>query len=124
MWAQIINTILGIWIMTSPYILKFEDNKIADFNFITGPLIVTFSIISYAQVSRSISKGNAVIALFLIIVSFFAADTPALFSNLISSLLIILFSFVKGKITDKFGGGWISLFQKNPDHIKHAVKDY
>ncbi|NJK86705.1 MAG: hypothetical protein HC906_12770 [Bacteroidales bacterium] len=118
MWAQILNTFLGLWLMISPNVLKFNNSIAADFNYITGPLIVTFAVISYWEASRNVRRWNIPIALFLIIASFTFDSNTARLNDILTCIPVVVFSLVKGKITQKFGGGWKSLFQENPEHMQ------
>lgn len=122
MGVQIINTILGLWILISPFLLHFDNSQIADYNYITGPVIVSFSVIAYWEATRSVGKWNILVVIFLIIMSLILGNSVSITSNLISSLIILPLSLIKGKITQKFGGGWASLFQKNPEHLKSVNK--
>lgn len=122
MGIQIINTVIGLWILISPFLLHFDNSQIADYNYIAGPVIVSFSVIAYWEVTRSVGKWNTIVAIFLITMSLILGNFISITSNLISSIILFSLSFVKGKITQKFGGGWASLLQKNPEHLKSVNK--
>ena len=48
----------------------------------------------------------------------FAASWNALIlSETLSGLLLIAFSLVRGKVSNRFGGGWRSLVAKTPAHM-------
>jgi hypothetical protein len=40
-----------------------------------------------------------------------------------AGVLIAVFSLVKGKIKKQYGGGWKSLFEKNPLHVKTEAEN-
>jgi len=119
MWAAIINILLGLWLMVSPALLQFE-KAASDNNYIVGPLVLTFAITTLWEVNRSVRYFNiaagAWLAVSPFILSFQAAD--AIWSTVISGVLIAAFSFVKGSIKGNYGGGWKSLFEKDTMHMQ------
>jgi hypothetical protein len=119
MWTQIINIIAGIFIMTTPYLWHYEEN-LSNHNYITGPLIITFAITAIWEVNRNARWANIPIAVWLIIFTMVNGDSNIIWPNLLSSILVIIFSAYKRKGKGMYGGGWKSLFQKNPQHIKVA----
>lgn len=81
-------------------------------NHVLGPLAVTFAVISFWQCNRIVRVFNIGTGALLIIAIFIYQFRPGPFRiDMISAILLIVFSLVKGKITKKFGGGWGSLFQ-------------
>ena len=123
MWAQMINILLGLWVMISPALLNYNQT-IANNNHIAGPLIITFAVVSLWEVNRNVRVMNIVTGAWMIASVFLlpADSTIALISNGIAGLLILIFSFVKRPTNDAYGGGWSSLFQKNPLHLQAAEK--
>lgn len=111
MWASIINTILGLWVMISPYVLHFEKTA-ANNNYIVGPLVITFAITSLWEVNRSARYLNMVAGSWLVISPFLLRFKSAdvIWITVVSGILILSFSFVKGKVRGNYGGGWRSLF--------------
>ena len=109
MWAQILNALLGLILMISPAIFSFTTTE-SDVNHILGPLAISFAVISFWQVNRNARVFNIGIGCLLIIAVFIFGFTRIPFwIDLFSGVLLVIFSFVKGKITQKFGGGWRSL---------------
>ena len=123
MWPGIINIILGLWLMISPEILKM--NKVtSENNHIVGPLVITFTIISLWDINWKAVKANTVLGAWLLIALFILdfTKTIAFCSNGTCACFIILLSSLKRPTTGKFGGGWHSLFQRNPIHLREAEK--
>ncbi|UII34467.1 SPW repeat protein [Fulvivirga ulvae] len=120
MWALVINIILGLWIMASPDILSFADPVAADNNHIVGPLIITFAFTALWEATRTVGKWNIPLGAWLFIAPWALSfeDKNALVNDMIIGAVVFLLSFVKGKITQHFGGGWIALFKRNPEHIQ------
>jgi hypothetical protein len=123
MWSAIINTIVGLWLIVSPSV--FDMNKTtSNNNYIIGPLVITFSVISLWDINRNAIKANIVLGLWLLI-ALFALDftrTVAFFTNAACGALIILLSSSERKNRKNFGGGWRSLFQHNPPHLREAER--
>jgi hypothetical protein len=119
MWGAIINILLGLWLMISPGWLQFE--KIASSNnYIVGPLVLTFAITALWEVNRSVRFFNVTAGVWLVISPFvlgFQSPT-GIWTTILSGVLITGFSFVKGPIKRNYGGGWRSLFEKNPAHLR------
>lgn len=123
MWAGIINIILGLWLMISASVFEMGPPT-ANNNYVTGPLIITFSIISLWEINRNVIKLNILVGLWLL-VALFVLDftrTIAFFSNGACAAFIILLSSIKRKSVQNFGGGWRSLFQHNPPHLREAER--
>jgi len=123
MWAQIINALLGIWLMVSPAILA-TDKTVADNDYVVGPLIIAFAVISWWEATRVVRLYNLLPAAWLLLAPWVLGytDTTAIFNDLAVGLLIIILCFVKGKVEGRFGGGWSSIWEKDPLHAQEARK--
>ena len=122
MWSAIVSTIVGLWVMVSPSV--FETTRIAsNNNYIVGPLLITFSIISFWDINRNVIKVNMLPGTWLL-VSAFVFDYPqtVFYCNIASGVVIIILSNLKRKSVGKVGGGWRSLFQRNPLDLREAEK--
>lgn len=123
MWARILNIFIGLWLMVSPAVLHMNTIA-ADNNHIVGPLVITFAVVSLWQINRNAVKANIVLGLWLLIGLFVLNfnQTIIFLLNGICGVLIILLSSIKRKTSQKFGGGWRSLFQHNPPHMVEAER--
>ena len=113
--ASIVNIILGLWLMISPALLRLQ-NDAANNNYIFGTVILTFAIIALWEVNRSVRIFNLIPAIWLT-VSPFILELPVpltLWSTALPALCIAGFSLIKGSIKKNYGGGWRSLFVKDP----------
>jgi len=109
--AQVVNIIIGIWLMVAPAVLNYNDIP-ADMDYIFGPVIATFAAIAFAECTRSVRLWNIPIGSWLIIQPWILGyeETIAIVNCEITGVLVIIFSLIEGKYNpDKFGGGWISL---------------
>lgn len=119
MWAPIINILLGLWLMFSPALLQFE-KAASNNNYIVGPLVLTFAIITLWELNRSARYFNIVAGVWLVVSPFiigFQSPTTT-WITILSGALITGFSFVKRSVKRNYGGGWRSLFEKDPLHIR------
>lgn len=122
MWAQFINIALGLMVMLAPGLWDY-DKSAASNNYIAGPLVITFAIISITDVGRNIRWFNVPVGFWLLISPLvFEMGEPGIILNMLAGMGIVIFSLIKGKRQSRFGGGWRSLFQKHPLHAAEAEK--
>ena len=121
MWAQYINAALGIWLMASPGIFGFS-NTIADNDHIVGPVITTFAIIALWECTRVVRTYNIPLGAWLLLAPWILGydDTTAIINDMTVGALVIAFSLVKGKVEQRFGGGWSAIVQSDALHQKEA----
>ncbi len=119
MWASVVNILLGLWVMLAPDMLNYQKPE-ADYNYIVAPVAITFAITALWEVNRSARFIVMFCGLVLAIsplLSFFQSS-DAIWNNALAGIIMILISLVKGKVKKHYGGGWLSLFQKRPEHFK------
>jgi hypothetical protein len=103
-WNLSLLMAIGVWLMCSPSFFALE-HPAADSNYVVGPLLVAFSLISMAETARFLRFVNMALALFL----FFSVYQFPGFSQLgsintvVMGVLMILLSFRKGKIIQSYG---------------------
>jgi hypothetical protein len=114
MWAQAIATAIGIWLAAAPEVLGYGGAaKLNDQ--IAGPLIATFGLIAIWEVTRGLRWLNVLPGAWLILAPWVLGyvQTPLVHSLILGGLLFGA-SLVRGKITNRFGGGWSSLWRGEP----------
>jgi len=111
-------------LMISPAIFTMNEST-SNNNHIVGPLVITFSVISFWSINRNAIKANIVLGAWLLIslVVLNFAYALQLLSNGSCGVLLILLASIKRESEEKFGGGWRSLFQNNPLHLREADKN-
>ena len=110
MWAQLINALIGLIVMISPSVIPFTQTE-ANNNHILGPVAFAIAVISLWECNRNARWVNIITGACLIIAPILLNfQTNAFLIDIIAGILLILFSLVKGKIEQQFGGGWRSLF--------------
>jgi hypothetical protein len=115
MWAHIINTFLGAWLMAAPAIFHHLGQP-AEFNDrIVGPLVATFSCVAIWECTRAVRWVAFVGGLWLLPSAFFMGyGTMGMVNALLCGVAIAALALVKGKLTTPFGGGWMILWKRNP----------
>lgn len=109
MWAQILNMIIGIWLMAAPQVLD-HGGVVADIDHIFGPVIASFAIIALSGSTRSVAYYNIPLGAWLVIAPLLLAyeTDSARINDIVSGLLVVVFSFFRRNITQSYGGGWFS----------------
>ncbi len=123
MWAQVINAILGIWLMAAPGVFGF-DKPIDDNDHIIGPLIATFAVVAFWECTRVVRTYNIPLGAWLLLAPWVLGyeNTLATVNDMGVGLLVIAFSLVKGKIENRYGGGWSAAWRDNTLHQREAQK--
>ena len=117
MWSQILNLCLGLWLMAAPELLGYK-GAATDNGHIIGPIIATFAIISLWEATHGVRKWNYPLGIWLLVAPWILhySDTISIGSDMATGILVIILSSIAGKRTYNFGGGWSSLWRKDPDH--------
>ncbi|MDQ3073125.1 MAG: SPW repeat protein, partial [Bacteroidota bacterium] len=103
-WSLLLATALGLWIIFTPAALGIT-GIIADSHFITGAMVITFSVIAMAEVTRNIRFLNILFGIWIIAAPFILGEetTTALWNGIATGILLIALSFPKGKIKESYG---------------------
>ena len=121
MWAQCISAALGIWLMASPGIFGFSGTA-TDNDHIIGPVITTFAIIALWECTRVVRTYNIPLGGWLLLAPWVLGydDTTAIVNNMAVGALVVALSLVRGKVQQRFGGGWSAIMQSDALHQKEA----
>lgn len=117
MWAHLVNTALGLWLMAAPGLFGYE-TAAADSGHIVGPVIVTFSVTALWECTRGMRKWNCPLAAWLLIAPWVLGydSVVAIVSDMSCGVLVFVFSSIRGEVSKKYGGGWSVLFNKHSPH--------
>ncbi|WP_285057416.1 SPW repeat domain-containing protein [Pedobacter ginsengisoli] len=107
MWAQIINTLIGIWLTASPGIFNYKDSG-ADSNHIIGPVIATIAMVACWETTRGLRKLNIPLGLWVWAAPWILGyqDPFPIINDMACGILVITLAFVRGQIKGKYGEGW------------------
>jgi uncharacterized membrane protein len=103
-WNMVLTALLGIWILFSNKHLGVQ-GILADNADVCAALIVTLSVISFAEVIRGVRFGNILLALWFAIGSFVLPGGTGTIRlhNVIIAVVIIVLSLFRGKIKEHYG---------------------
>jgi hypothetical protein len=106
MWAQLVNAAIGIWLMASPAVLGY-DGAAAMNDRIAGPIAATFAVVAVTEATRGARWGNLPLGLWMIVAPWIlGVPSPAIVNGLIVGPCLVSLSAVRGRIEERFGGGW------------------
>lgn len=112
-WARIINIALGIWLMAAPATLGYS-GVAATNHYIVGPLIVSSAAIALAQVTRPVRWVNVPLGLWLIVSPLVLGyEAGAYLNGLIVGVVVSSLALFKGKVNQRFGGGWSNIWRRS-----------
>lgn len=111
MWAQALNTALGVWLMFAPAALGYGDPA-ATSDRIVGPLVAAFAFVAIAQITRSLRRVNLLCGPWLVVAPLILSYpmTPAI-NSVLCGIAITLLARIHGRVTTPFGGGWTVLWR-------------
>jgi len=108
-WNLLVSALLGAWLMIAPDVFQTQ-GQAADSDHILGALVVTISIIAFAEVTRAARFINIALAFGMIVLPWLlgGATFASGINDLIIGVLIIALSIPPGKIKNTYGG-WNAL---------------
>jgi hypothetical protein len=111
MWAQAINVVLGLWLMAAADVLDYG-RPAATSDRVAGPLIATFATVALWQATRNVRRANLPFGAWLIIAPLVLSyGWSAAVNSVIVGAAVIGLSLVRGRITHRYGGGWVTAFR-------------
>jgi hypothetical protein len=112
MWAHIINFAIGIWLMFAPATLNY-DGVAARNDYIVGPLIASFAMISWWGATRAWGRVNALLGVWLMVTPWVLNYdvTGAIVNSVATGAIVTILAPVRGHIRHAFAGGWPSLWR-------------
>lgn len=97
-WNLLVTAAIGVWTLFAPDFIPVS-KEAADNLHIFGALVVVFSVIAFAEVTRMLRFVVTLLGIWLIITSWLSAD----YINMSASVLLLLFSLRKGPIKETYG---------------------
>lgn len=113
MWPQLINMVLGLWLMAAPGVTGYG-RPAATSDHIVGPLVATFACISIWEATRGVRWVNLPLGIWAALAPLaLGAPTVAIANGLVCGVLVALLATRGGAIEQKFGGGWSMLWSSD-----------
>ncbi|PWF43602.1 NAD-dependent epimerase/dehydratase family protein [Massilia glaciei] len=113
-WTLVASTVLGVLIM-STRLLFDTDGQGADSDHMVGSLVVTFSIMAWAEVARPLRFVNALFGAWLLVAPWFLDGYTAIgtVASLLFGAALIALSYPAGRFLSHFGA-WDKIAQARP----------
>lgn len=95
---------IGVWLMFAPFVFR-TTGRAADSDHLVGALIVTFAVISIAEVGRAARYINVLFGAWLVLAPFALAGftTGATASSIIAGVAVIALTLRRGRIGTTYG---------------------
>lgn len=121
MWAQVINAIIGIWLMAAPAVFGYGDSAQIN-DRIIGPVVATFAVVSWWEATRPVRLWNLPLSFWLLVAPWLLGydATVAIVNDMVAGVLITALALVKGNVENRFGGGWSALWRSGTLHEREA----
>lgn len=109
--AQIINTLVGLWLMVVPSVIVLPDTVKA-VCFVLGPLIASVGYIAIWDPMRLVRWVNVVLGLVLFSSLFWESmSAQAMWHLGVISVVIVLMACQRGRQRYSYAGGWTMLMR-------------
>lgn len=116
---QLCAAAVGVVVMALPELLDLG-GRLAELDWIVGPIIISIAIISAAEVTRSLRWVNVISAIVLLAGGLIWGTQVSLLIHMALALALALLSVPRGPRRQSFGSGWRGLFQ-SPSSTREDV---
>jgi hypothetical protein len=112
MWAQVLNAMMGIWLMAAPAVLGYGEPGLIN-DRIVGPVAATCAIVSCWEATRPVRWVNLPIGLWLVAAPWILGygEPAAVMNSVLVGVLMAACAAVRGKVEKRYGGGWSAIFR-------------
>lgn len=103
-WNFTVSTAIGLWLMFAPTLLG-STGSAADADHLLGALIVTGSVILFAEVARPFRWLNSVLGVAALAAPFFTSggDPASVGNDVVSGVLVVLLNVRRGPVLERYG---------------------
>jgi hypothetical protein len=123
MWPQVLNVLLGVWLMTAPAVLAYGAPASTS-SHVAGPLVASFAFVALWEVVRGLGRMNVLLGLWLLLAPAVLEHGRAAMANTIAAgLLVLIAAALPSRVPDRYGGGWSGLFRTLPRRATAASVD-
>ena len=112
MWAHVLTTALGFWLMASPAVLGYA-GAAATHHYLLGPMVATVAWVACSEATRELRRVNLLLGPALILAPLLISyDGAAAWVNGVATgTLVGLLAMVRGARRTRMGGGWTVLWR-------------
>ncbi len=108
--ARLVAVATGLWLMISPAALHYVDTVAESSDRIAGPVAAAFSFVAIWAIARALRWATLPIAVYCLVAPWVLGfPTDATISNAAAGVVLALTAFVRGEVSDRYGGGWVAL---------------
>jgi SPW repeat len=106
MWARVLNSVLGVWLMASPAVLGYGDPaQVVDR--ILGPIAASFAVVAMGEATRPVRHVNLLIGGLLLLAPWVLGYSGiATVNSMLAGAVMMALSRVRGRVKESFDGGW------------------
>lgn len=103
-WNFVASAAMGLWLMFAPAIFG-SNASAADADHLLGALIVTGSVILFAEVARPFRWLNLLLGMAVIAAPFFSSgnNTASITNDIVAGLLVMILNVRRGPILERYG---------------------
>lgn len=113
--GRLLALVAGTWLMVSPAVLGYVDTTAEASDRIVGPVAAACSFVAIWGVTRALRWVTLPIGLYCTYAPWFLGfPTDAALSNLAAGVVLVVTAFARGRVRERYGGGWISLRDRRP----------
>jgi len=104
-WTLMLSAAIGVWLMAAPAVFGLT-GKAANSNHLAGALVVTWAVIAFGEVARSVRLLNILMGVWILVVPWAldGATGTSRWTDVILGASLIALSFPRGRIEGQFGG--------------------
>ena len=111
MWPRAAGSVLGIWLMAAPAVLGYAEPAQTN-DRVVGPIVFGSAFIALWQLLRPLRWLELVGGAWLLAAPWVLGyGKVAIINSLVVGVLLIVLAFLGGKISRRFGGGWVSILK-------------
>ena len=112
MWARALGALTGVWLMAAPSVLGYGGAaRVSDL--VVGPIAASASIIAVSEVTRSFRWATLPLGGWIVVAPWLlGAPAAARVSGLVIGVLLAGVALVRGRLRERFGGGWAALWRR------------
>jgi hypothetical protein len=103
-WNLMLSALVGAWLMSAPTLLGLA-GAVADSTHIMGALVVTFSVVAFAEPSRLVRWFNVLFGLWVLLAPWLLDGSTSAWPwiGVISGFALIALSVRRGPVEDRYG---------------------
>jgi uncharacterized membrane protein len=104
-WTLMLSASIGVWLMAAPAVFGLT-GWAANSNHLAGALVVTWAVIAFGEVARSVRLLNILMGVWILVVPWAldGATGTSRWTDVVLGASLIALSFPRGRIDGQFGG--------------------